>query len=115
MNLMTAQTTRSRRPAAGQSREARLRTQVVRELGPLATELREWNTCLCPDCGNHVEVRPFCPVTRLRHLPPLYYALVGVEWHGDLPLGMGSTAAEALDDLLWNVRTTRLLDDLRSF
>jgi hypothetical protein len=111
---MTAQITRSRR-STGQPREARLRSQVAQELGPLVNELREWNTCQCPDCGAHVEAHPYCPITHLRHLPALYYALVGVEWHGDLPLGMGSTAAEALADLLWDLRTTRLLDDLRSF
>ena len=106
-----AQRTRQR---SAPSREARLRADIARALGDAASELREWNTRLCPDCYQDVEKCPTCRVMGIAHQPPLYYALVCHEIAGDMPLGLGATADDALADLLWNLRAAALLDDLHS-
>ncbi len=105
------QRTRQRTPPA---REAQLRAAVIRTLGDDAPELREWNTRVCSDCYKDVERYPQCRIMGIDHLPPLHYALVCSDVGGDMPLGMGSTVVEALQDLLWNLRATDLLGDLRA-
>ncbi len=96
------------------AREAQLRAEVHRTLGDAAPELREWNTRVCSDCYKDVERYPHCRIMGIDHLPPLYYALVCTDTEDDMPLGMGATAADALQDLLWNLRADDLLGDLRS-
>jgi hypothetical protein len=95
-------------------REAQLRATVLRTLGETAPELREWNTRVCSDCYKDVERYPHCRIMGIAHLPPLYYALVCSDTPGDMPLGMGASAAEALQDLLWHLRADDLLGDLRA-
>ncbi len=94
------------------AREKRLRGEIVRLLGLALTDLQEWNTRVCPECYKDVELYPTCRATSQPHLPPLYYALVCDERDDDLPLGLGSSAAAALADLLWNIRAAHILADL---
>ena len=109
-----AQKTRKRaEPANLSSREQTLRDEVARLLGADFDELQEWNTRVCPDCYKDVELYPACRATNLEHLPPLHYALVVAEVDADMPLGMGATAVEALEDLLWSSRAARILADLQ--
>ena len=96
------------------TREAQLRAEVLRTLGDAAPDLREWDTRVCSDCYKDVERYPRCRIMDIAHLPPLYYALVCSDLDDDMPLGMGATAAEALQDLLWHLRANDLLGDLRA-
>ena len=108
-----AQKTRKRADqAATPAREQRLRAGIARALGLALADLREWNTRVCPECYKDVELYPICRATGQEHLPPLYYALACVERDDDMPLGMGSSAAAALADLLWNIRAAHVLADL---
>ena len=101
-----------KRVATQTSQEARLRDQVTQLLGENSLNLREWNTQVCPDCYKDVAKYPECRVLHAPHLPALYYALVTMDLDDDMPLGIGPTAADALADLLWNLRATNILADL---
>jgi hypothetical protein len=95
------------------SYEAQLRQEIAQILGEQLATLQEWNTRVCPDCFKDVELYPTCRIMGMAHLAPLYYALIPTEQEdGDMPLGIGPTAAEALADLLWTLRATRLMHDL---
>lgn len=92
----------------------RLRGEIAHALGRDARELREWNTRLCPDCRRSVSRAPRCATTGAPHSSPLYYALAPEGPTGDMPLGIGADATDALRDLLWNILAHRLLDDLNA-
>ena len=101
-----------KRVATQRSREAQLRDQLTQILGENMANLREWNTQVCPDCYKDVKKYPECRVLHAPHLPALFYALVTMDFDDDMPLGIGPSAADALADLLWNLRATRILADL---
>ena len=100
-------TTKSR-----QAQERQLRQQIVQLLGIMPAEIREWNTCLCPDCHQNTMRVTHCAVSAAPHLPPLFYALAPELPTGDMPLGIGADSLMALTDLLWNVKLDALLDHL---
>ncbi len=91
---------------------ARLRVVIARELVIARDDLREWSTERCPECHRDCRRKSVCAVSGLRHLPPIYYVMAPERPDGDMPLGIGASAAEALADLLWSVRAERLLEDL---
>ena len=94
------------------SREARLRREVARTLDIDEHDLREWNTIICPDCRKHTRRAPICAVMGRPHLPPLFYALAPEQPDGDMPLGLGDSTANALTDLLCQLRAGLLLRDI---
>ena len=93
-------------------REMALRTEVLAILAIGADELREWNTIICPDCRRDVRRYARCSYNHEEHLPPLYYALAPEQRDGDMPLGTGVTAAEALEDLITTLRLPLFMADL---
>ena len=101
-------TTKSRRAAASQER--RLRREISKLLGIEPDDLREWNTLICPDCRQSVERTPICTAFAVEHLPPLYYEMAPETSDGDMPLGIGITSLDALDDLLNNIKLSLMLD-----
>lgn len=94
------------------AREQRLRAEITRALGIEESDIREWSTIFCPDCRRNIERFPRCAATGEHHLPPLFYALAPEQADGDMPLGMGPSVADALADLLWNLRAATLIHDL---